>query len=145
MAIELEKIFRLFKTDSSKYIIAKYFAYGLRFITVLFIAKNLGVYYFGIYGFVALVLQYLSYATFGTNYSFNVIISTDKKPNNEKAKIILNNALNFNVFVSILLLLLFLLASYFGIGNYLQKYLFTDYYLILISIAIIQNFNLIFI
>jgi len=139
------KLVKLLKTDSSQYIITKYFAYGLRFITALIIAKNLSVYYFGIYGFVILVLQYLSYTNFGTNYSFNVILSTDKKIYTEKANLLLSNTLNFNIYVSILLVIIALLSSALGVLGYLHKYLFGDYYLLVIFIAIIQNYNVIFI
>ncbi len=58
-----------------KYILSKYLAFAIQLINSIFVAKNLGLYYFGVYGFSTLIIQYLSYSNLGVNLSYSVLCS----------------------------------------------------------------------
>ena len=50
---------------------SRYFSYGLLFLRGLLVAKLLGPYFFGIWGFVTLYQQYLSLTSLGIQYAIN--------------------------------------------------------------------------
>lgn len=135
---------KIIRTASFKYIFTKYFAYGLQFFTAILIAEKLGVYYFGIYSFVNLVIQYLSYSNFGVEHALSVIMSSEKNFNEEKAQKILSTSLSLTGIISLILMILTVISFVIGfIGNF-DKYLLTEYLILIIFIAIIQNFNALF-
>ena len=56
--------------------LVRYLRYGLQMVRAIIIAKYLGPYYLGVWGFITLVLQYLSYSTFGIENGITVLLST---------------------------------------------------------------------
>ena len=122
----------------SVFMISRYATYLLQFIKAISVAAILGPYYFGIWGFITLILQYLSYSNCGLEYSLNVLISTGDKDDPEYASRILSSSFIITAFVGILLLLLGTTAYKF---NFFPKYSFGNYVFFIVTIAILQNFK----
>jgi O-antigen/teichoic acid export membrane protein len=133
------------KSPIFHYIITKYLSYGLQFINAFLIARYLGLFYFGIYGFTNLVLQYLSYTNLGVQYSFNVLVSTEKNISLEKTRVYLSNSILVSIIIGICILILVILAFYLGLLDQLDKYMFKEYYIVIIVTAVFQYLNNIYI
>jgi len=114
-------------------------------INALLIANYLGVFYFGIYGFASLLLQYLSYTNFGINYSLNVILSTEKEIDTRKVSEYLSVSIFVTTAISVVLIGLAVFCDLIGIVALFNKYILSDYYYIIIIIAILQYYNIVFI
>ncbi|GEM_PF-273091 len=135
----------IIKSSSVHYIITRYFTFGLHAINALLIAKYLGLYYFGLYSFVNLLLQYFSYTNLGMSYSLTVILSTEKNIDNVKARNILFASLVVLTLVGFVLLAVTVISSYSGFINLFSAYLLNDYYVVVVLIAILQHFNILLI
>jgi O-antigen/teichoic acid export membrane protein len=130
---------KLFTNKITFYLITRYITYFIQFLFSILIALKLGPYYFGIWGFILLILNYFSQINFGISYSINVILVQIK-----------NDVLLSNKYIStayyltgILSILVILIALYYyliGI-SFLDKYeLHSSFYIISI-IAILTYIN----
>jgi O-antigen/teichoic acid export membrane protein len=133
----------IIQSQIAQYIGIKYLTFGLQFVNSILIAKNLGVYYFGIYSFLLLVNQYLIYTGMGPSYSLNAILAT-RKNELEFSKILWNN--------SILLSLILIGSAFFSgvvISSYFpkifSKYHFTEYAFFILLIFALTGFNNLFV
>ena len=70
---------KIFSNKAILYVISRYATYIIQFINSLFIAIYLGPFYLGIWGFINLVIGYISQLNFGISNSVNVIISVNKQ------------------------------------------------------------------
>lgn len=104
--------------------ITRYASYGIQFLRGLLIAKFLGPYYFGIWGFLTLSLQYLSYTNFGIQYAVTVEMSTDSDTHHDNQ--IPSVAFSVTVIFAILLSLLGYGFQIISI-NLFEKYNFNQY------------------
>ena len=138
------KVLKIFKSPMIHFVITKYIAFGLQFISAILLAKYLGLYYYGIYGFATLVLQYLSFSNMGIQNSLNVELSTKKNIGNLHASDILNTGLILIFIIGIILFIGSLFIDKIGLFDSYSKYLFSDYYLLLVVLIIFQHFNEIF-
>lgn len=121
------------------YVISRYATYIIQFINSLFIAVYLGPYYLGIWGFINLILGYLSQLNFGISHSVNVIISVDKDKEVYVKKVI-GNGLTMIMFLCIAIFLYFTI-NYFGGFSIGEKYNFRTYIIPISLIAVITHFN----
>lgn len=130
------------KNKAIIFVVLKYFAFGIQLINSVLIAKFLGLYYFGLYGFSLLVLQYLSYANFGVQYSYSILSSDVASKEGDQRLQITGTSFGLLCCSSILLI-----ACYFVTLNLdlFPKYNFNNYSLLVILITILQYFNLLFI
>ncbi|MDD2495676.1 MAG: oligosaccharide flippase family protein [Tissierellia bacterium] len=139
----MSKIITIFKKSLTNpailYVITRYGTYIIQFINSLFIAVYLGPYYLGIWGFIGLVLSYISSTNFGIAHSANVILSVNKEKE-EYVKKVIGNALTI-ILVLALVIILFLLSSQFSLG---EKYGFSSYVFPVIFISILGHFNALF-
>ncbi len=106
------------------------------------IADKLSLIDYGNYGFALLFIQYMSYSNLGINYSSSIIASDKSYRNIFSENLIAYNALFITLITSVILLLIFFFTqeiSFFG------QYSFSQYYLLLIIISILQNFNLLYV
>ena len=124
------------------YVISRYATYIIQFINSLFIAVYLGPYYLGIWGFINLILGYLSQINFGISHSVNVIISVDKDKEEYVEKVI-GNGLTMIMFLCILVFIFFLF-NYAGIISIGVKYDFKSFSILVCLIAITSHFNSLF-
>lgn len=124
------------------YIGSRYLTYGIQFINSLFIAIALGPTYFAIWGFINLILQYIAQFNMGIPYSLNVMLSINKS-DPQKVKVLLSSSFFLYAILSIALIVLFSLISQCNL-KLGEKYLFDNYWEIVISIAVLMHFNTLF-
>lgn len=133
---------KLLKNKAISFVLLKYVAFGIQLINSVLIAKFLGVYYFGLYGFLLLVLQYLSYTNFGVQYSYSVLCSDiSTKAGDQRLRI---TGTSISLLLSICFFLFFV---YFFFNSYdlFPKYRFGEYSLFVVLIATLQYFNVLFV
>jgi O-antigen/teichoic acid export membrane protein len=125
------------------YLASRYVSYGVQFFVSLIIAAKMGPYFFGIYGFITLILNYCAVISFGIPASLNVLLVHHKTEENTCGNYI-GNALLFYAIQSLLLFVLYLVLviSDFEIDN---NYPIREYYLLIAIIASLNYFNSIFI
>lgn len=83
----------------------KYVVFGLQLVRGVLVAKFLGPYGFGVWGFATLLQQYLQFANLGLPYAVNVQLSTEAMDHPEKRKPILNVAFTMIILIATLLAL----------------------------------------
>lgn len=132
------------------YLMSRYFVYFVQFITSILIAVKLGPYYFGIWGFVVLVLNFFSKLNFGVVHSFNVLYVQNIKDKNVCGKYVWN-AILLSFTLSLLVVLFYLLnlvANFEIIEKYhSSKYIFAIciigalYYYVMLFVGILRVNN----
>lgn len=125
------------------FVVSRYFSYFIQFLNSLLIAYVLGPYFMGIWGFLALVLQYLNFGNLGIDLALNVKLSTGNLKDTQQQSHIASNALMATIFTSCLYLLSALVLYISGISLF-EKYMFTDYMLLVIVISCLNYFNILF-
>lgn len=125
---------RLSKNSVLLFTVSRYVGYGLQFVRGILVAKLLGPYLFGIWGFLTLAQQYLSYTGLGLQYAVNVELATGSITDSAEQKEIIGVALTSTTLIACLLGLLGV-----GIGTLdftlFDKYSFSQYAPILGVIA----------
>lgn len=133
---------KLLKNKVFYYTSSRYATYAIQFLNSLLIAKYLGVYYLGIWGFITLILQYLMRLNFGISNATNAIASIHKS-NEKYVSQIVGVSITLLLLLTLIILLFFFGANYFSL-NIGAKYSFVKYTPYVIVIAILNNFNLFF-
>ena len=133
---------KIVSNSSFVYILTRYITYGIQFINSILIAVYLGPLYLGIWGFINLVIQYLSQMNFGIAHSVNTIAAIDKDKEEYISKIV-GNAIVIICLLSFLWGLIFFLNYIFGL-NFGAKYNFSTYSISIFIIAILTYFNSLF-
>jgi O-antigen/teichoic acid export membrane protein len=132
-----------FGKNEITFTVLRYFVFGLQTIRGFVLAYYLGPYFLGIYGYLMLYQQYLSYSNLGFNYSVNSELAIIKEDIGEQKKII-NSA-----FTGV-----FLIAVIIGIiaviGYFLKIALFPvdksyQYIIVLAPLSMLINFQQIFV
>lgn len=139
----MQKIKQIASSGVVHFVLLRYGTLVIQFANALVIAELLGAYYFGIYSFILLFFQYLSYSNLGTNHSLNVGLSTKKK-SEEQRKAIWENLLWTNHAVTAALIVIFLPVFFVEIP-YIEKYNFKDYAIPVVLTAIVINYNSLFV
>jgi len=127
------------KNRALHFIFSRYATFFLQFINSLFIAVYLGPYYLGVWGFISLVIQYLSQSNFGIAHSVNALGSIHKEKVWYVQKII-----GSSIFLVLLLSLVVLVclglvyAFNIEIGG---KFGFSKYAVFVTFIAVLSYFN----
>jgi O-antigen/teichoic acid export membrane protein len=123
------------------YLISRYFTYLIQFITSILIAIKLGPYFFGVYGFVLLLITYFNQINFGISYSNNILLIQ----NRNNLKIVSDYIVTSLFLIGIYFLLIFLFAILIYNFNFplIEKYkLGNSIYLVLIVGGLLQLNNL---
>lgn len=134
------KIKQIFKNKVVLYLGTRYLTYFFQFLSSIIIAVKLGPYYFGIWGFLLLLINYFRITNFGISNATNVLIVQNKE-NEQKVKDLVVGAL---ISVGVLSLMIVLFAVYyflFGIP-FFQKYEVGVLFYIVCFIAILTHFNI---
>jgi len=108
----------------------RYVVYILIFFRGVLLAKFLGPYLFGIYGFISMMQWYLLSTGLGINYAINVELSTQDNLSNDKLSDIINTAIFMTIMIGIIVVILGAILHTFAIHIF-DKYLFYKYALIL--------------
>lgn len=133
---------KILKNKVIWYTFTRYLTYVIKFISSLLIAKYLGPYYLGVWGFVNLILLYLSRFNFGISNSVNAIISVHKH-NNKYVGEVIGVGASLLLLLSLIIFLFFMGIHLLGI-DIGAKYSFMKYVPYVILIAILSHFNLFF-
>lgn len=97
---------QVFKNPILLFTASRYVGYGLRFVRGILVARFLGPYFFGIWGFLLLVQQYLSYTSFGLQYATTVELAIQSIDKDEKRNEIIANVLSTTLMIATCLVLL---------------------------------------
>ena len=124
------------------YLISRYITFFLQFLTSILIALKFGPYYLGIWGFLSLLINYISYVNFGIPYSVNILM-VQSKSNTIEVKNYVADSLFLTLILSILILVIGIIYFLFGF-NYFDKYEISYYFYIVCFIGIIYHFNSLF-
>lgn len=116
------------------FLATRYTGYVLLFLRGLVIAKFLGTFYFGIWGFLTLVLQYLSYSSLGVNFAITVQLSTNSPTSVDQKASQANIAINSSIILSLLLILLGPASQWMGIELF-SRFNFSRYMMLILLIA----------
>jgi O-antigen/teichoic acid export membrane protein len=119
---------------------SRYTSYGILFLRGLLIAKYLGPSLFGVWGFLTLAQQYLSYTSFGLQYAITVELSTTSKDVEKGHGEISNVTLTLTTIIAIILGLLGLFLQISDVEIF-AKYSFNQYALTLGLISGITHLN----
>lgn len=119
---------------------SRYMTYILQFLRGLFIAAVLGEFFFGIWGFIVLIQQYLSYGSFGVQHAVNTELATGGIEDEERASSLISSSIQFVLFIGIVLL---------GLGVFIElsdfrifpKYNFSEYAFPVLCIGILILFR----
>ena len=126
------------------YVFSRYFSYFIQFLNSIIIAYKLGPYYLGIWGFLLLMMQYMNYFNFGIDYALNVILSSGDVKDKERQSAIASNALIATIATSLIFIILGSILAYTEV-NFFEKYNFSNYIFLIISISCLNIFNLLFV
>ena len=121
------------------YLSTRYLTYALQFLTSLVIAAKLGPFYFGVWGFILLLLQYFQQCHFGIYNSFNVLY-VQYREDETRCKSYIANSILLESYLALLVIVVF--CIYFICGdNYFEKYNADKYFIWVCVIAILQYFQ----
>lgn len=121
------------------YLSTRYLTYALQFVTSLVIAAKLGPFYFGVWGFILLLLQYFQQCHFGIYNSFNVLY-VQYREDETRCKSYIANSLLLESYLALLVIVVF--CIYFVCGDkYFEKYNADKYFIWVCVIAILQYFQ----
>lgn len=136
--------FKLFFTNKILiYLASRYVSYGIQFLVSLIIATKLGPHYFGIYGFITLILNYCAVVSFGIPASLNVLL-VHHKTDDEICANYIGNSLIFYTFQSLFLLCIYFVLLFFDL-ELDRNYPIKEYYFFIFTIAALNYFNSVFI
>lgn len=132
----------LFRNRVIWYLLTRYITYFIQFITSIFIAVKLGAYYWGIWGFILLVLNYFQVINFGISNALNVFLVQFKDNRIYQNKYIASSIVSLGI---ICVVAFFLVCCYYwGDLTCLEKYEFSNYGYWVIIIAIFAYYNNLF-
>lgn len=138
-----KKFYNLAISPSSIYVIIRYITYIVQFANAVLLARYLNEFYFGIYSFIMLVMQYMSYSNLGINESLNTEYASHKNDTIQTTAI-WNNAWSLNIVVNTIIAvgigILFLTTDYL-----FPCYQFNNYKYLLLATCIIINLSKVYI
>lgn len=121
------------------YLVTRYITYAIQFTISFFIAAKLGPYYFGIWSFVLLLLNYYSLINFGISNSANVLL-VQYKEDTYKADNIIKTSLFLVGGVCVLIVLF--TVYYYGVGiSFFDKYSLKPFLYLISIIGILTHYN----
>lgn len=122
------------------FLASRYVGYGLQFTRGLLVANYLGPELFGVWGFLTLVMQYLSYSGLGLQYAINVELATESNQREHNKQQVVGAAVLMTLLVSSGLLLMGVLVI-LCYPSLFEKYSFSQYALQIVVIASLGNLS----
>ena len=126
-------------SSSIHYVCLRYVTYVIQFLNSILLVRYLGEYKYGIYGFILILLQYLSYTNLGINESLNTDFAL-KKNQSYLPKLIWNNAWSINIILQVLVLLICLFITFY-FPTLFEKYEYASYAILLLVTNTFINTN----
>jgi O-antigen/teichoic acid export membrane protein len=124
------------------YLFTRYLTYGIQFISSIIIASKLGPYYFGIWGFILLIINYLRIIDFGISSATNILLVQNKDDNIKNSNYVTNSL--FLISILGLIITFFALYYYFFGFSLFDKYKVENLLYPVCLIAILTHFNVLF-
>lgn len=138
----IKKVKQIFSNKVIVYLITRYGTFFIQFISSIFLAVNCGAYYFGIWGFISMLINYISYFNLGIPYSVNILMIQNKS-NGKLVKDYIANSFFLNVLLSILIILFGVYYYVVGISAF-DKYQISEYFYLICVIGIVYHFDSLF-
>lgn len=133
----------IFKNKVFIYVSSRYATYFFQFVIGFTIAAKLGPFYFGIYGFIQLIINYFGNINLGINHSLNIYLVHYKDNKTESTNYIINSlVITFLLSVAVSLICLFMAFSPI---EAFEKYHIDEFLPIIGIVAILQYFNNVFV
>ena len=142
--IDFKSVSSFLKNKYVVFTISRYFGFFIKFLQSIYIAASLGPYYFGLWGFILMLIEYLKYSSIGLEHSVNVELSTlEKKPSNDKkiGEIIFNSLIP--IFLVSILMIIGVVIIKLGKYDFGAKYNLLEFLFYIIGFIIVNNFHLI--
>lgn len=98
----------------------------MQFLRGILVAKFLGPYFFGVWGFLMLVNQYLQYTSLGLQYAINVELAVNALSDTQKKKKYIGVALTLALLIAVTLFVVGLVVQIYEISLF-TKYNFSKY------------------
>lgn len=121
----------------------RYITFILQIIRGFLLASSLGPFFFGVYGYITLYQQYLSYTNLGINYSVNSELALLGNIAEEKKKII-DSAFSITLIVTIFLFLFSTIIYFYKVELFPFQNSF-NYIFILFGLTVLTHFQQIFV
>jgi len=118
--------------------VSRYLCFGLLFVGGVLVAKIMGPWLFGIWGFLKLVQQYLSYTNMGVNYAVNTQLATRAESERDRDPIIIGSSIILWGATSFMLLTVGVVKELSQL-RFFEKYHLSDYLFLLILITILTH------
>jgi len=123
--------------------IIRYVTFSIQFIKGILVAKLLGPYYFGIWGFIVLIQQYLSYTNLGVQYAINLELAISDMEDQKAHSLLINSSLFISTIIFILLLFTGIILRALSISLF-PAYHTSEYILFILIVVGLTNFREIF-
>jgi Membrane protein involved in the export of O-antigen and teichoic acid len=121
------------------YLITRYMTYFIQFLVSIMIAVKLGPYYFGIWGFILLLLNYFYVTNFGIANSLNILL-VQSKNDQVRTKNYVSTSLCLIFAICFLVILLAIYYKVFGVSLF-DKYSIGVFFYFVCIIAILVYIN----
>ena len=131
----------IFKNKNILYLLTRYFTYGIQFLVSIYIAISLGPYYFGIWGFILLLINYFAIFDFGIANAVNLLI-IQNKDNQQKVERYFTTGLIFVSVLNFLVGIFFLYNFFYPLDIFIKFDLTGQTWLICLIVMNINYSNL---
>lgn len=132
-----------YKNQTLLFMVSRYISFGITFVRGILVASILGPLMFGIWGFLTLAQQYLSYTSFGLPYAVNVELATDTSDVEKKRAEIIGASLSITGLIATGILLLGIGLQISGIHLF-EKYSFSKYVLAICLVVALNHIQTLF-
>ena len=130
---------RMLRNKVVSYMLTRYLVYFISFLSSLLIAGKLGPYYFGIWGFVLLLINYFHIIDFGIGNSMTVLLVQNKE-NPQRQRNYEMASMFILGWISLFVVCIAVYYGCFGI-SFFEKYHLGNLFYLVCGIAILQYFN----
>lgn len=138
----MSKLNKILNNKIIIYLTSRYAVYGIQFITGMVLAGKLGPYYMGVYGFLQMILMYLTQINLGIPHSLNVLL-VHNKDNRALSNDYIGNSLLISCGMSSLVGLFYLYYRTIGISSF-ERYHVDKYIIWICIVGALQYFNSLF-
>lgn len=137
----LKKVCSFFSNKLFLYLLTRYLVYAIQFLSLLFLAARLGPYYYGIWGFILMLIGYFQILNFGIANSLNIYL-VQYKGDSQKCNDFIKSAFGA---VGLQTVLLMLIACVYSFVNFpiFEKYHVGNLFYIVCMIAGLQYVNIV--
>ena len=131
----------IIQNKSLPFLIIRNLTYFVTFIKINLLATELGEYDYGIWGFIKLIWQYLSFITIGLHFAVNVLIASNKS-NSSSVKEYANTAITVVMTIGLALIVIAGVISASGL-NLFPKYNISKLFVAVIAVGLLKNINIV--